>query len=159
MRRWGDVGDEVVQHCAVGIRQWREHVWRTFTSVCLVPQTALCFIRSVQLPLHLRPASYLLLLGRPSALMSRSWTTCSACSLSANVANLAALIFPRGSSSAFTLAGAMGSKGSKLILASGVAQHRPQGRLVQRCRGFVAMQGESDSLSKGDAHIPSGLWS
>lgn len=89
---------------------------------------------------------HLLLLGRPSALMSLSWTTCSDCSLSANDANLVALILPRGSSSAFTLAGAMGSKGSKLILASRVAQASSGGRSQGCPYRQAGRDGEGESM-------------
>lgn len=72
-----------------------------------------------------------LLFGLLSAVMSRRQTTFSLCSLSTKEANLSAFTFPTGRRRAFTLAGAMGSKGSRLILASGALHHR----LVHGVRG------------------------
>ncbi len=67
----------------------------------------------------------LLLFGRPSGLISRRWTTFSPRSRLANDANLSALIFPTGRSRALTRAGAMGSKGSRLILTRGDGPSSP----------------------------------
>jgi hypothetical protein len=62
------------------------------------------------------PCGVVLRFGRPSAVTSLRWTTCSLCNRSTKEANLSALLWPTGRSSAFTLAGAMGSRGSRLIL-------------------------------------------
>lgn len=55
-------------------------------------------------------------LGRLSGPTSRRWTTCSACSLSRKEAKRVALIWPTGTHSALTRAGAMGSRESALIV-------------------------------------------
>lgn len=59
----------------------------------------------------------MLLFGRLSGVMSRRWTTCSLFNLSTKVENRSFLICPMGTTNALILAGAMGKRGSKLILA------------------------------------------
>lgn len=80
----------------------------------------------------------LLLFGRPSGLISRRWTTFSPRSRSANDANRSALIFPTGRSRALTRAGAMASKGSRLILTRGDGPSSP---LPGVCVGWGSVRG------------------
>jgi hypothetical protein len=63
------------------------------------------------------PQSILLLCGRPSGVTSRRWTTCSVWRRSTNAVKRSRLMRPIGSTNAFTLAGAMGRRGSRDMVA------------------------------------------
>lgn len=67
--------------------------------------------------LNVRKRCDMLLFGRPSGVTSRRWTTCSLFSLSTKSVKRSFLMRPMGTTNALILAGAMGKRGSKLILA------------------------------------------